>query len=165
MPVTDTVARSRTFCRWRFQLGGRIVRRAGVFLFGVVPARSRTFAIGWIDRAGYAGCTRAAGDFSFKRNSPDRERSGPPFPGKHAQATWCRHALEMAGSVTSVPASLRQVNHLDRCGVHSPKVEIHVNHRPGPIENARQRRGVPAKGNSPGAAEAISQARVVMVQF
>ena len=30
--------------------------------------------------------------------------------------------------MTSVPASLRQLNHLDRRGVHSPKVEIHVNH-------------------------------------
>ena len=34
----------------------------------------------------------------------------------------------MAGWVTSVPASLRQSNHLDRRGVHSPKVEIHINH-------------------------------------
>jgi len=31
--------------------------------------------------------------------------------------------------VTSVPASLWQFNHSDRSGVHSPKVEIHVNHR------------------------------------
>src|SRR5580658_4043523 len=85
--------------------------------------------------------------------------------GPASQAAWLYSRWKVAGSVTSVPASLRQVNHLDRCGVHSPKVEIHVNHRPGPIENARQRRGVPAKGNSPGAAEAISQARVVMVQF
>jgi hypothetical protein len=43
--------------------------------------------------------------------------------------------------VTSVPASLRQSNHLDRRGVHSPKVEIHINHMRG----ARKFNGRPTR--------------------
>ena len=45
--------------------------------------------------------------------------------------------------MTSVPASLRQLNHLDRRGVHSPKVEIHVNHpisTPATVSHSRPSR-------------------------
>ena len=53
---------------------------------------------------------------------------GAFFPVSVPKPLGAAIALGMAGWVTSVPASLRQSNHLDRRGVHSAKVEIHINH-------------------------------------